>query len=302
MDVATIRHFSRQLVREWNILGDEIQPFGLSPTQCHALIEIDQQAELPASELAQLLVLDKSTISRTIQDLDHKGLVETNIPDIDKRQKRYTLNDAGRQILDTIHQVNNEKVGYALELLLPEERQKVLEGLQLYAKALRQTRLQSAYLLRPIEPQDNAGVARVIRTVMTEFGAVGEGYSIMDPEVDQMYESYTNDRSAFFVIEKEGEIFGCGGIAPLTGAAESICELRKMYFFPALRGLGFGKRLLQVCLEAARQLGYQQCYLETLERMWQANKLYQKMGFQALSSTLGNTGHSACDRFLVLDL
>ena len=44
----------------------------------------------------------------------------------------------------------------------------------------------SDYLIRPIAPGDDAAVASVIRTVMPEFGAVGSGFAISDPEVDWM--------------------------------------------------------------------------------------------------------------------
>ena len=71
------------------------------------------------------------------------------------------------------------------------------------------------HVIRRIRQHDNAVVAQIIRTVMTEYGAVGEGYSIEDPEVDDMFGAYSGNRSAFFVIEMNGIIVGCGGIAPL---------------------------------------------------------------------------------------
>ncbi|MEM1321785.1 MAG: GNAT family N-acetyltransferase [Bacteroidota bacterium] len=158
------------------------------------------------------------------------------------------------------------------------------------------------FFLRLIERADNEEVARVIREVMMEFGAVGEGYSINDPEVDHMYEAYNGDRSVFFVLCRDHDILGCGGIGPLKGADEEVCELRKMYFRPVARGLGWGKKMLERCLDEARQRGYQQCYLETVERMTQANKLYQRMGFRRLDTSMGNTGHGSCDSNYVLDL
>ena len=94
--------------------------------------------------------------------------------------------------------------------------------------------------IRAMRAEDNNAVARIIRDVMTEFGAVGCGYSIEDAEVDAMFEAYPPPRSAFFVVEHEGRIMGCGGLGPLAGADESICELRKMYFQPELRGMGRG--------------------------------------------------------------
>ncbi len=157
-------------------------------------------------------------------------------------------------------------------------------------------------VIRPITKPDNPSVAAIIRQVMTEYETVGPGYSINDPEVDHMFEAYDPANSAFFVVEVNGQVQGCGGIGPLVGAPPSVCELKKMYFLPGLRGRGLGKQLLNRCLNAARALGYWQCYLETVVRMQEANRLYQKMGFRLLDQPLGNTGHNACEAYYLLDL
>ncbi|MCB0526299.1 MAG: GNAT family N-acetyltransferase [Saprospiraceae bacterium] len=159
------------------------------------------------------------------------------------------------------------------------------------------------HTFRPIQQKDNPQVANVIRRVMTEFHCVGEGYSIQDPEVDDMFNTYDNELSAFFVIEdRQGKILGCGGIGPLANGDADVCELKKMYFYSELRGLGWGKKLLTHCLEVARRKGYKHCYLETVERMEAANQLYAKMGFQKMSTPCGNTGHSSCDSYYMLEL
>ena len=149
--------------------------------------------------------------------------------------------------------------------------------------------------MRRIQQQDNPEVAQLIRTVMTEYGTVGEGYSIMDKEVDEMFEHYNNDRSAFWILETDEKVIGCGGIGPLKGGIENTCELKKMYFYAEARGKGWGRKMVQTCLDTAKELGYTICYLETVERMATANLLYQKMGFELLDEPMGCTGHSACE-------
>ena len=102
---------------------------------------------------------------------------------------------------------------------------------------------------------------------------------------------------AYFVVEREGRVMGGGGIAPLEGADPGICELRKMYFLPELRGMGAGSALIAKCLDAARQLDYAKCYLETLTGMHAAQALYEKHGFERIPTALGATGHFGCNRF-----
>jgi putative acetyltransferase len=157
------------------------------------------------------------------------------------------------------------------------------------------------FAIRPILQTDDPAVAGIIRAVMTEFGASGPGFAIHDVEVDNMFAAYEGTGRAYFVIEMDGRVLGGGGIAPLI-EKDKICELRKMYFLPSLRGVGAGGALIAQCLHTARSLGYQQCYLETLTGMDAAQHLYTKYGFARIPSPLGNTGHFSCDRFYIRGL
>jgi len=158
------------------------------------------------------------------------------------------------------------------------------------------------FYIRPIHREDDAAVAGIIRTVMPEFGACGEGFAINDPEVDWMHRAYSAPRSAYFVVEVDGVVKGGGGIAPLVGGDEDVCELRKMYFLPEIRGIGAGAALMEKCLDAARLHGFQRIYLETLGGMDAAMKLYERTGFTRIPDLMGATGHSGCDSFYVLNL
>jgi putative acetyltransferase len=158
------------------------------------------------------------------------------------------------------------------------------------------------WILRPIEPKDDATVASIIRTVMPEFGASGPGFAIHDAEVDTMSASYSRPRHAYFVVEHDHRVMGGAGIAPLAGGDPSVCELRKMYFLKEARGHGVGEKLLRRCLAFAREAGYQLCYLETLTGMEQAQKLYERLGFGRIPKAMGSTGHFGCNRFYTLDL
>lgn len=160
----------------------------------------------------------------------------------------------------------------------------------------------SDYLVRKIQLEDNEQVQSLIKTVMPEFGATGAGFAIEDLEVKDMFSSYQKKHCCYFVVEKNGIIYGGGGVAPLEGSDGTICELRKMYFKKEIRGMGLGEKLMKLCLQAAKDFGFSKCYLETLQSMDKARKLYVKSGFLPLSSPLGNTGHFSCDSFYLKDL
>jgi putative acetyltransferase len=156
--------------------------------------------------------------------------------------------------------------------------------------------------IRPIRADDDPAVAAIIRSVMPEFGASGPGFALHDPEVDHMARAYDRPGAAYFVVDDAGTVVGGGGVAPLDAGEADVCELRKMYFLPVVRGHGIGARMLDTCLAEARRLGYARCYLETLTGMDAAQKLYLRAGFQRIDAAMGKTGHFGCNRFYLRDL
>ncbi len=157
-------------------------------------------------------------------------------------------------------------------------------------------------VLRLICREDNAQVASIIREVLTSFGCTGEGFAIHDPEVDCMFETYQLPRSRFFVVEENGKVVGCGGVAPLKNGNPDTCEMQKFYILQQARGLGYGKQLLDASLHAAKQFGFAKCYIETLPFMATATAMYERAGFVQIDGPMGATGHHGCDRWYVKEL
>jgi putative acetyltransferase len=152
-------------------------------------------------------------------------------------------------------------------------------------------------VIRQVTTADNAAVASIIRAVMPEFGAGGKGFAIHDAEVDNIHAAFSQPRSAYFVCEIDGRVVGGGGVAPLLGGDVNTCELKKMYFLPEGRGKGLGKKMVEKCLRAAVDIGFEYCYLETFNTMKDAMVLYEKTGFEKIEGPCGSTGHFACDTF-----
>lgn len=302
IETPAVRTAARNLVRELNLLDTRYCIEGFTFSECHLITELETLRQATASELSEILVLEKSTVSRLCDGLVKGGFVNVKSDPSDRRRKLLSLSSRGKTGAKRIHKVAREQVDSALAFLPEADRQALANSINLYSRGLRYARLSIPYRIRSIRKSDNPCVARIIRDVMTEFGAVGEGYSINDPEVDSMYESYPTGDSTFFVITLDGKVLGCGGVGPLIGADQKTCELRKMYFVNELRGTGMGSKLLNLCLDEARRLGYKTCYLETLEHMSHARHLYRKFGFEALDKPMGATGHSSCNAWMAKSL
>ena len=157
-------------------------------------------------------------------------------------------------------------------------------------------------MIRPIEEADNKVIKEVIQSVLTSFGANRPGFAFVDPELEDMHHAYSAPGSIYYVLELDGKVVGGAGIAPLKGAPEGFCELVKMYFLPSARGLGYGRKIIDLCLEDARRFKFTQCYLETLHSMKTARHLYADFGFSLLENPFGSTGHGGCDIWMMKTL
>ncbi len=160
----------------------------------------------------------------------------------------------------------------------------------------------STVVIREIKLEDNLVVAQIIKKVLEDFGVPKEGSAYADASLNNMFEAYNNPKSVYYVVELNNRIVGGAGIAPLDNFDGNVCELQKMYFLEEVRGKGIGSKMIKHCLQAAKELGFDKCYLETMPYMKAAQSLYQKNGFSYLNNPLGDTGHHACTVWMIKDL
>ena len=133
----TLRELIRILVRDLGILEkSDISCCGVTLTQCHAVVEIGRKGKISLVDLAGLLGLDKSTMSRTINNLVELDLV---LRDLDVENRRYViiqLTENGENIFKNIEDSMN---GYYKNIFnsIPEnKRNQVMESIQLLTNAV----------------------------------------------------------------------------------------------------------------------------------------------------------------------
>ncbi|HUR10075.1 MAG TPA: GNAT family N-acetyltransferase [Flavitalea sp.] len=153
--------------------------------------------------------------------------------------------------------------------------------------------------IRTIMPGDNASLAAIIRNTLAEFGANHPGTVYYDPTTDALYDLFQLKGSIYYVAESSGTIAGGGGIYPTKGLPEGTCELVKMYLLPVARGKGLGKKLIDQCLDFAKDEGYSQVYIESMPELKKALSIYEKFGFRYLDGPVGTTGHYGCSVWMI---
>ena len=155
---------------------------------------------------------------------------------------------------------------------------------------------------RPIQIEDSAELAVLIRSVLKEHGADKPGTVYTDPTTDSLFELFQTEGSFYWVALKEQEIIGGCGIFPTLGLPDKCAELVKLYVSKSSRGTGIGYKLIEISLQHAKEAGYSSVYLETLPELSKAAGLYAQIGFQRLKKPMGNSGHYACDLWMLKEI
>lgn len=132
-----MRELIRILVRNLGVLEkSDASCCGVSIAQCHAIVEIGRTNEISLNELAELLTLDKSTMSRTINNLVESGLVIRELHPEDRRYITIKLTEKGNQVYKNTEGSMRDYYGKIFGSIPEDSREQVLESLKLLIDAV----------------------------------------------------------------------------------------------------------------------------------------------------------------------
>jgi len=112
---------------------------GITVAQCHTLVEIGKTHSLSLNELSELLTLDKSTMSRTVENLVNAGLVERQTDKEDRRYTKITLSEKGTEMVKAINNNMEEYFERVLHSIPEAKKEIVIEALPYLLMAVRDT-------------------------------------------------------------------------------------------------------------------------------------------------------------------
>ncbi|NMM63338.1 MarR family transcriptional regulator [Clostridium sp. P21] len=132
-----LRELIRVLVRNLGILEKEdTSCCGVTISQCHAIVEIGRAEEISLNELAKILTVDKSTMSRTINNLVKNELVIREMHPEDRRYVTIKLTDKGMKAFKNVESGMQEYYENIFKAIPKEKREQVLESLKLLTEAV----------------------------------------------------------------------------------------------------------------------------------------------------------------------
>ncbi len=141
-DLRLFRQQLRSLEREVALnIARETDCCGVSSAQCHVLLEVEANPGLGISELADLLGLEKSTLSRAVETLRQRDYLHREAEDGNRRKSSVSLTEQGRQKVEEIHRLCDLSYRALFAEIPGEKHSCVAEAVGVLAQALRTQRV-----------------------------------------------------------------------------------------------------------------------------------------------------------------
>ena len=134
--VKQFREYTRQLECHFgNINSADCCCGSVNKTQCFLIVEIGRKPGISVKELAEILRIDKSGVSRLVEDLVQKDYVERRPSTEDRRFVTLHLLSKGQERFEKIEHDMYYRFEKILEHIPENKREQVMESLRLYNEA-----------------------------------------------------------------------------------------------------------------------------------------------------------------------
>ncbi len=125
------------LIRAFGLHRTDITPCGqtMSVSEAHALMEISNAESLSQRELGERLLLEKSTVSRLVGQLDERKWLRRSRDERDRRIVNLMLTARGRKVSERLGQARRRRFEMLLDAIPDSRRAAVIDALATVAEA-----------------------------------------------------------------------------------------------------------------------------------------------------------------------
>lgn len=274
--VDAVRRFNRFYTRRIGVLTDHYLGKEYTLPEARVLYELGHDGPTTATQLGRALDLDLGYLSRLLQGLKRRGLVQVVPSAEDKRQRALSLTASGRRAYSALDETSRRATGEMLKSLEKAHREQLVAAMESVRRLLHGE--QAPITLRPHRPGDMGWVvARHGALYAKEYGWGARFEALVADVVAAFLRNFDARRERCWIAEAGGEPVGS---VFLVKKDATTAQLRLLLIEPHVRGQGLGRRLVEECIAFARRCGYRKLMLWTHENLIAARKIYAQTGFR----------------------
>lgn len=133
-----LRENLRILVRKLGVLErGEALCCGLTLSQSYSIVEIGRAGVISLNLLTEILGVDKSTVSKSVDKLVNNGILVRDIDPEDRRSVNLYLSDKGKSIYSEVEKRSTAYFDEVVAALPDDKCEQIIESLQYLSQALK---------------------------------------------------------------------------------------------------------------------------------------------------------------------
>jgi DNA-binding MarR family transcriptional regulator/N-acetylglutamate synthase-like GNAT family acetyltransferase len=275
--IDAVRRFNRFYTRRIGVLkaGMVGSPYPLP--EARVLYELGQAPQATATVLGRTLGMDLGYLSRLVQGLKRRGLLQARRAPHDARHSFLSLTEKGRKAYTLLNTRSRDEMGEMLEPLDGAARERLVRAMRTIEATLGGEAPAGEITLRAHRPGDMGWVVeRHAAVYFAEWGWGAQFEALVAGIVKDFLDKLDPARERCWIAERDGERVGCVFV---VDDGKSSARLRLLLVEPAARGTGLGTRLVEECIRFARAKGYRRLVLWTHANLEAARAIYRKTGF-----------------------
>lgn len=121
--VGALHRFARRY------FAAEMEKMDLPPVAFPLLMRLRHREGVSQEDLVNDFLVDKGTVARTLANLEDAGLVSREVDPDDRRIKRVSVTERGREVAEDLKAIARTWDGKLMEGFTPEEREQLLSYL-----------------------------------------------------------------------------------------------------------------------------------------------------------------------------
>lgn len=127
--------------------------------------------------------------------------------------------------------------------------------------------------------------AKKLINAYTSFLDEDLNFQQIELELASLPKMYGGQNGCILLAEENGEMVG---IVALRKKSQTVCEMKRLFVLSSFLGLGLGKQLSVAITEKAKEMGFKEMVLDTLQRLVPALQLYKSLGFEEVEAYYEN--------------
>ena len=287
MQVAAVRRFNRFYTRRIGVLSEGMVGSPYTLAEARLLYEIGRMPQATATALGRELSFDLGYLSRLLQNLRRRGLVQAKRAQHDARHSLLTLTEKGRRAFSLLDSRSREEMLAMLAPLRREERGRLVAAMRTVESLLGGESKPGEIVLRAHRAGDMGWVVERHAAIYFEEWGWGAGFEALVAGITKEFlEKFDPAREHCWIAERDGERLGCVFV---VNDGKWTARLRLLIVEPHARGTGLGRRLVEQCIAFARGKRYRKLALWTHANLAAARAIYRATGFRRVGTEAHST-------------